>query len=83
MLLQLGGPLIPVLTGRKDSLRAYKEEADAVIPAATATVDDVLQSFKRYDLTMDETVALLGIYSLSLSLSLCLCRSVSLNHLPI
>lgn len=59
--MQLGGPSIPVLTGRKDSMQAYKALADANIPLATTSVDQLLQNFSSKGLTLDEAVALLGI----------------------
>ncbi|KAJ7568455.1 hypothetical protein O6H91_01G033400 [Diphasiastrum complanatum] len=59
-----GGPDIQIPTGRRDSLTAYFDEADANLRPATASVDSVLQDFSPKGFSMQEAVALLGSHTL-------------------
>lgn len=57
-----GGPHIKVPLGRKDSLLipSYKL-ADSLIPPSTIGVDGMLQIFAKKGMTVEESVAILGI----------------------
>ena len=57
-----GGPHIEVPLGRKDSFTAPNyQQADAWIPPATTGVDDMLHIFTSKGMTIQESVALIGI----------------------
>lgn len=55
-----GGPKIKIPLGRKDSVTFSSQQADANIPAAGIAVDKFLQIFKSYGMTLEESVAILG-----------------------
>lgn len=59
-LVLVGGPSFPVLTGRRDSARAFHDEADTHFPGPNATYATTLDEFARRGFTERETVALLG-----------------------
>lgn len=57
-----GGPHIEVPLGRKDSFTVPSyQQADAWIPPATTGVDDMLRIFTSKGMTIQESVALIGI----------------------
>ena len=57
-----GGPHIEVPLGRKDSFTAPSyQQADTWIPPATTGVDDMLHIFTSKGMTIQESVALIGI----------------------
>lgn len=57
-----GGPLIAVPLGRKDSLSTpSKHVADSELPPSTADVDSILNLFAGIDMTIEESVAIMGI----------------------
>eukprot|EP00249_Psilotum_nudum_P005084 c18559_g2_i3 orf=3-977(-) len=56
----LGGPYIPMKTGRRDSLSSSKEAADASLLPANADISNVLDRFSSMGLNIAHTVALLG-----------------------
>lgn len=56
-----GGPEIQVPLGRKDSIVAPSSKlADSLLPPANVGVDDTLQLFAKFGMTIEESVALLG-----------------------
>lgn len=63
-----GGPLIPVLTGRRDSLDASNTAADLDLPPTSISVDDILNLFNgSFGMTTEETVAILGAHTLGVA----------------
>lgn len=57
-----GGPQINVPLGRRDSSTAPSYElADNFIPPATTGVDDMLHIFASKGMTIEESVAIMGI----------------------
>ncbi|KAL9293515.1 putative peroxidase [Arabidopsis thaliana] len=58
-----GGPLISVLLGRKDSLSTPSiHVADSEPPPSTADVDTTLSLFASNGMTIEQSVAIMGIY---------------------
>lgn len=61
-----GGPLIAVPLGRKDSLSTpSKHVADSELPPSTADVDSILSLFAGKAMTVEESVAIMGIFIFS------------------
>lgn len=58
--LQSGGPFFPVLTGRKDSLASYFDEANEQIPSPDSNVTEMLSLFSQRGFNEKEIVSLLG-----------------------
>jgi len=57
--LQLGGPYIKVLLGRRDSRVSLKSSADT-IPHPQDSVDKVLAFYKAIGINTEQAVALMG-----------------------
>ncbi|CAO2824270.1 unnamed protein product [Amaranthus hypochondriacus] len=55
-----GGPFFPVLTGRKDSLASYFDEANEQIPSPDSNVTEMLNLFSQRGFNEKEIVSLLG-----------------------
>ncbi|XP_013638612.1 PREDICTED: peroxidase 29 [Brassica oleracea var. oleracea] len=63
-----GGPLIAVPLGRKDSLSTpSKHVADSELPPSTADVDSILNLFAGIDMTIEESVAIMGSHSIGVT----------------
>ncbi|XP_020098734.1 putative Peroxidase 48 [Ananas comosus] len=60
----VGGPSYTVLTGRRDSVRSFYDEAQIQIPTPNDTYAKTLSSFASRGFTERETVALLGAHSI-------------------
>lgn len=58
--LQAGGPFYPVLTGRKDSIISYFQEAMTEIPKPDDNITHVLHLFSDRGFNERETVSVLG-----------------------
>lgn len=59
-----GGPWIEVPLGRRDSSTTPSYElADAMLPSPTTGVDEMLEIFSKKGMTLEESVAILGITS--------------------
>ncbi|XP_068331853.1 peroxidase 29-like [Pyrus communis] len=63
-----GGPQIEVALGRRDSPFApsYKH-ADSLLPSATTGVDGMLQLFAKKEMTVEESVAIMGAHTLGVT----------------
>ncbi|XP_070667280.1 peroxidase 29 isoform X2 [Malus domestica] len=63
-----GGPQIKVALGRRDSPFApsYKH-ADSLLPSATTGVDGMLQLFANKEMTVEESVAIMGAHTLGVT----------------
>jgi hypothetical protein len=62
------GPLIKVPLGRRDSSAAPSYQlADSLIPPATTGVDEMLRIFTSKGMTVEESVAIMGKYSMKSS----------------
>ncbi|CAK9198480.1 unnamed protein product [Sphagnum jensenii] len=60
---QLGGPRVPLKTGRRDSIVSLKKSADDGIPTPQTDVTSLLAYFKKIGLNTAQTVALLGVHT--------------------
>lgn len=74
--MQAGGPYIEVLTGRRDSVSASKQRADKQLPASDISIDQFIQIFSQNSITLEEGVALIGMY-----IYLCKCLNLQ-NYQP-
>ncbi|MQL82593.1 hypothetical protein Taro_015072 [Colocasia esculenta] len=61
--MMLGGPYIPMKTGRKDSKASYLSAVEASIPNHDADLSTVLSRFQSIGVDPEGTVALLGAHS--------------------
>lgn len=62
--LKSGGPYIKIQLGRRDSsVSSSYQLADAYLPPPAIGVDGVLQIFSKKGMTVEESVAILGIFS--------------------
>ncbi|PON92711.1 Peroxidase [Trema orientale] len=59
-----GGPFYPVLTGRRDSIRSYYEEALDEIPSPDDNITRILRLFAVKGFNERETVSLLGAHNI-------------------
>ncbi|XP_072961078.1 peroxidase 21 [Typha angustifolia] len=59
----LGGPHIPMKTGRRDSKESYVDVVEQFIPNHNDTISLVLSRFKSMGISAESTVALLGAHS--------------------
>eukprot|EP00249_Psilotum_nudum_P028845 c38802_g1_i1 orf=350-1342(+) len=62
-----GGPLIPIRTGRRDSVSASYASANEDLPSPTVTVDTMLDIFGEKEINTEDAVALLGAHTLGVS----------------
>ncbi|WOL04629.1 peroxidase 21 [Canna indica] len=61
--LKLGGPYIPMKTGRRDSRQSYYENINNYLPNHNDSMSLVLSRFKSIGIDAESTVALLGAHS--------------------
>ncbi|KAI7725440.1 hypothetical protein M8C21_009705 [Ambrosia artemisiifolia] len=59
-----GGPDWEVKLGRKDSLTASQEDADAIMPSPRANATMLIDLFAKFDLSVKDLVALSGSHSI-------------------
>ncbi|KAM0067554.1 putative peroxidase [Helianthus debilis subsp. tardiflorus] len=59
-----GGPDWEVKLGRKDSLTASQEDADAIMPSPRANATTLIDLFAKFDLSVKDLVALSGSHSI-------------------
>jgi len=64
-----GGPNIQIALGRKDTDVSSAAQADAELPPSTSNVDRVVNVFSAFGMSLEESVAILGMSSTACSCS--------------
>ncbi|KAJ6711625.1 PEROXIDASE [Salix purpurea] len=61
---QAGGPFYPLYTGRRDSVRSFRDVASSELPSPNGDLSETLSSFASRGFDERETVSLLGGHSI-------------------